>query len=262
HLKRLTDSTGLPVWFVLGNHDFYHADIATTRLKVSRLSEEHPGLCYLTGSNPATSDNAKGLPANWAICGDDGWADARIGDYYRSPVRMLDYELIHDFSNLNSQERLVKIQSESVASAVRLRQQLESSRQVARNQLVLTHIPPAREACWYDGRHSDDAWAPYFTCTAVGWMLRRYCRRYPEQRVLVLCGHTHGSGTSLLAHNLAVWTGAAVEGVPQLNSIIEFDRFPSVSYDWTFSESFRKQSNSGNPHNRMELNGPSLKAGE
>lgn len=241
HLSRLADATGLPIWFVLGNHDFYHASIASVRERITNLSRERSNLYYLTGTDPAL-DFTGVSSSDWALSGDDGWADARVGDYFRSPVRMMDYELIHDFVDLNAEARLTKIQAEGMSSAVRLRRQLEQARLHARQQLVLTHVPPFRESCWYDGQHSDDAWAPYFTCTAVGWTLRRFCQRYPEQRVLVLCGHTHGSGMSRIAHNLSVWTGAAVEGRPRMNAILELDSFPVVDYDWSYTDGFRAES--------------------
>ena len=37
-----------------------------------------------------------------------------------------------------------------------------------RSVIVLTHVPPFREACWYQGHTTDDHWAPFFVCGEVG----------------------------------------------------------------------------------------------
>ena len=37
--------------------------------------------------------------------------------------------------------------------------------------LVLTHVPPFREACWHEGRISGDDYLPYFACKATGDVL-------------------------------------------------------------------------------------------
>jgi hypothetical protein len=80
---------------------------------------------------------------------------------------------------------------------------------------VLTHVPPFREACWYEGRISDDNWLPYFTCKAMGDVLTRVMRERPQKRMTVLCGHTHGAGEADILPNLHVRTGGAEYGRPE-----------------------------------------------
>ena len=80
--------------------------------------------------------------------------------------------------------------------------------------LVLTHVPPFREACWHQGRISDDAWLPGFTCKAMGQMLIEGARDHPDREVTVLCGHTHGSGEAHILKNLVAITGEARYGAP------------------------------------------------
>ena len=46
-LRRLADTAALPIYFVLGNHDFYHGSIERTRTAVSAAAWEHPLLHYL-----------------------------------------------------------------------------------------------------------------------------------------------------------------------------------------------------------------------
>ena len=45
--------------------------------------------------------------------------------------------------------------------------------------IVLMHVPPFREACWHEGRISDDNWAPHFCCIAAGDVLKDQMTRHP-----------------------------------------------------------------------------------
>ena len=56
-------------------------------------------------------------------------------------------------------------------AAATLRPHLVEALEAAPEVLLLTHVPPFREACWHEGRTSDDDWAPGFTCKAVGDLL-------------------------------------------------------------------------------------------
>lgn len=214
-IRRIVEHTEKPVYFVLGNHDFYHSSIDLVRSSVSASCKADPRMVYLTGAEPILLSN------DWSLCGDDGWADGRLGDYHRSMVRLNDYQQISDFAGLSPAIRLPIIRRLGLAAAVRIRRQLEIARHVSRRSVVLTHIPPFREACLYAGKPADDNWAPFFTCHSVGWMLRRFCQRYPEHQVLVLCGHTHHQCASLIADNLVVWTGDAEYTDPKVNAFLD-----------------------------------------
>ena len=82
--------------------------------------------------------------------------------------------------------------------------------------IFLTHVPPLREACWYDGKISDDQWSPHFTCKAVGDALLDIMRQWPTKQLTVLCGHTHGAGEASPLPNVSIYTGGAVYGDPQV----------------------------------------------
>lgn len=92
----------------------------------------------------------------------------------------------------------------------RLRAQL--ARTDARELIVLTHVPPFPEACWYEGKQSSPDWLPWFTCVAVGDVLREHARAHPQTSITVLCGHTHGRGEYRAAENLLVRTGGWCPG--------------------------------------------------
>jgi 3',5'-cyclic-AMP phosphodiesterase len=87
--------------------------------------------------------------------------------------------------------------------------------------IVLTHVPPYREAAWHEGRHSDDDWAPWFTCRAVGEAIDACAREHPATSFLVLCGHTHGEGTYAPRDNVVVHTAKADYGAPRVQRVFE-----------------------------------------
>ena len=89
-----------------------------------------------------------------------------------------------------------------------------------RKILLLTHVPPFREACWHEGGISDDEFLPHFTCKAVGDSLREIMLQNPHQNLTVLCGHTHGHGEVDILPNLHVKTGGAEYGQPEIQEMM------------------------------------------
>ena len=86
--------------------------------------------------------------------------------------------------------------------------------------IVLTHVPPFREACWHRGRVSDDEWLPHFACRAVGEALVEAMAAHPECEMTVLCGHTHSAGEAQVLPNLRVLTGGAEYGRPEVQRVL------------------------------------------
>ena len=89
-----------------------------------------------------------------------------------------------------------------------------------RQVLVLTHVPPFREACWHANAISDDRWLPHFSCQAMGRVSKPRCR-HGDREMLVLCGHTHSNGTARILQNLQVLTGEAQYAHPAVERVFE-----------------------------------------
>lgn len=218
-LNRIDAVVQRPTHFVLGNHDFYRGTIAGVRDKVRQLCKTLPRLRYLpdAGVVPLTPDTC--------LVGHDGWGDGRLGDYYGSDVMLNDFALIGEFRGFweTKDERLAKLHALGDEAAAHLRAALPGALSKFRHVVVLTHVPPFREACWHEGKVSDDNWLPFFTCKAVGDALREAMEAAPDRRMTVLCGHTHGSGDADVLSNLRVLTGGAVYGKPCVQRVLSFD---------------------------------------
>lgn len=216
-LRRLSDSVEVPIYFVLGNHDFYGNSIAAVRQQVVSLCRELPSLHYLSDEGPIE------LVQDAVLLGDDGWGDARQGDYEHSPVQLNDFRLIEDFRVANPETWKSMLIREGERSAARLEQKLRDLPDSVRQVIIATHVPPYRQACWYEGHTTDDLWAPFFVCGAMGHVLDQAASWVPKRRFIVVCGHTHHDGVARLAENLTVYTGAAEYGEPAVEANIDVE---------------------------------------
>ena len=72
---------------------------------------------------------------------------------------------------LSKEERLQRLQFLGDEAANYFRELLPKAFASYRNLVLLTHVPPFREACWHDGKISGYEWLPHFACKAVGDVL-------------------------------------------------------------------------------------------
>ena len=216
-LGRIADSFAIPIYFVLGNHDFYGSSIGVTRGAVVAAGRKHDQLHYLT--DLSAFDMGDGV----YLLGEDGWGDGIEGDYEGSLVRLNDFVRIDDFHRADPNGWKEQLRVLGKQSADRLRQKLSSLPDTAEHVIVATHVPPYRESCWYEGKTTDDHWAPFFVCRQVGDVLTAAAESTPERKFIVLCGHTHNNGVAQMSKNLIVYTGGAAYGAPDVEGVVTTD---------------------------------------
>lgn len=214
-LHELEARLARPIYFVLGNHDFYRGSIAGVRAEARALSRSSRWLRWLPDAG------AIELAPGVGLIGHDGWSDGRLGDYAGSRVMLNDYRLIEELAFLDPATRLARLNALGDEAAAFVRAVLPAALERFRRVVFVTHVPPYREACWHEGGISDDAWLPHFSCEAVGLALTEAMRARPDRELLVLCGHTHGAGVAKVLPNLEVRTGGAEYGAPRLQGLIE-----------------------------------------
>jgi len=216
-LDEMRQALQVPLYFVLGNHDFYYGSISQVRTGLKHWCQIQPGLTYLS-----TSGLVELTPAT-ALVGQDGWGDGRYGNYHLSPVRLSDQELIAEFKDLDREAVLGKLHALGDEAAWSLRERLDEAVVSYRQVICLTHVPPFKEACWYQGKMGTDDWLPYFACQAVGEVLLNVSRERPDCHITVLCGHTHHAGIVQPRLNLRVITGSAEYGAPCIQGTFELE---------------------------------------
>lgn len=214
YLKSLSKEISKPIYFVLGNHDYYYGSIEDIRLTAHELCKEVKSLTYLTGSG------LHELTETTCLIGHDGWADGRAGDYQNSDVLLNDYFLIQELNQLNPKERLEKLNEFGNQAAAYLKSQLELGAKRYKNMILLTHVPPFEEACLYEGQPASDDWLPHFVSLSTGNALKEVMKKFPDQQLLVLCGHSHWGQDIHILPNLQVVTGHSELGLPNVQGLI------------------------------------------
>lgn len=214
YLAMIEQQLPCPVYFVLGNHDYYHGSVASTRSEVEQLTTRFNQLNYLPLSGIVN------LTSSSCLIGHDSWADGRYGDYAHSDVKLNDYRLISELSGLDSAELLKQLNAFGDEAAAYFKAILPLALKQYRHVILLTHVPPFQQAAWHEGQSSDDNYAPHFSCKAVGDVLLEVMSEHPDCFLQVLCGHTHGAGVCQKLPNLQVITGAAEYHDPQVQPAI------------------------------------------
>lgn len=209
-LETLAEGVPIPLYFVLGNHDFYGSSFEAERRKARALDQRHPRVNWLTEKAIVA------LTDKTALIGHEGWADGREGDYWNSLVRLRDYDLIQDFIPLDRAARMRRVEDMGREAARVLGERLELALASHQHVVMALHPPPFREASRYEGRPANDDWAPHFVCRSVGEMIVEVMSRYPQQDLLVLCGHAHHHADYQPLPNVRVLAGHAEYGTPRV----------------------------------------------
>jgi len=94
-LGLIAKSVTKPIYFVLGNHDFYHSSIEDVRTDVNDLTRQFKHLHYLTKKEVIA------LTPNVGIMGHDLWYDCKSGTFMTSSFWLADFEYIQDYIDTN-----------------------------------------------------------------------------------------------------------------------------------------------------------------
>jgi predicted phosphohydrolase len=218
YLKEMANFLNRPIFFVLGNHDYYRGSVVDVRESMSHLTKIHENLHWL-GNGEAVR-----LNAHTALVGVDGWADGRNGDFMGSPVLINDSRLIADLFHaklLSKSNLLRKMQELADKDVANLRKALSDAiTPETKHIIITTHVPPFPECCWFEGEPSDNDWLPYYSSKATGDLLAEFAQKHPEIKFSAFCGHTHTRHTHPPFANLTVKVGQATYGSPEIQEIV------------------------------------------
>lgn len=221
YLKLLQIRFHRPIYFVLGNHDYYYSSFAKVWASAYRLHMENSLLHWLpcSGIVPLTDDTA--------LIGHDGWFDARYGDFEHSKIVMNDYLLIKELADCFDETETKALQDklhelgDNVAKY--FHNILPKALQQYEHVILATHVPPFPEACIFDEEIDRQDWLPHYSCKVVGDVLKEIMEQYPYNKLTVLCGHTHSAQQVNISSNIQVFTGGSEYCSPEIQKIFEIE---------------------------------------
>lgn len=218
-LLEMIDTIKKPIYFVHGNHDFYMSSITRVKNKIKKLTKSKNLLHWL----PATGSQR--LTKNIYLVGQDGWADGRYGNYKKSPVVLNDSKLISELNQSRKKGKnflLKKMQKLADKDAKNLKQDILNTINAHKPKkiIILTHVPPYKEACKYKGNPTNKDILPFYASLATGKVLFRIAQKNRDIKFLVLCGHTHSKANFQPLNNLSVSVGQAQYYSPKIQKII------------------------------------------
>lgn len=218
YLNAMLKAIMKPIYYVLGNHDYYHGSIPEVRDLVTKLTHRTSGMVWLPAGGVVEITKSVGL------VGHDAWSDGRYGDFMKSSIMLNDYVLINELKFTNQYSLLTKLRGLADEAAHYLHKQLPIAASRYSQVFVLVHPPPFMEVCYHKGKlyTIDNPFLPHFSCKAVGDVLLDVADKHPQTHFTVLCGHTHGGGEAQMRPNLRVLNGQAEYRQPQIQRIFEF----------------------------------------
>lgn len=220
-LRFIAASYRKPVYFVLGNHDFYGSRFEHVHTHMKALCDEVSNLNWMPYSGIV------GLTPEVAIIGHGGWYDARIGHWQNPHHAMSDWSRIGNLEDVLQEggfQQLVSVcRGLGDFAANRVRDRLAEALQSFHTVIILTHVPPFSRACQHRGSPiPDPRILPWYTCKTMGDSLMYAAELHPDNFIAVFCGHAHGASLYAARENLVVRCGSAEYGNPQFQQPISF----------------------------------------
>ena len=194
-LRDFNDSFDFPIYFVLGNHDFYFTSFAKTEENVRALVKESANLNWLSEQGIVELNDST------ALIGVEGWGDGR--NISEGATR--DILAISDYKKLNQDEIGALLSSKGKKYAEILRPFLIEAVKTCPKVILTTHVPPFAEVCIdRNFRPYNEYKLPFYTCKAIGDMLLEVMSANTSCQMTILCGHTHEKADVKILDNLRV----------------------------------------------------------
>lgn len=200
----------IPIYFVLGNHDFYDGSIADVRRRTRRFDGTKGRLIWLN------TQDVVPITKNTALVGHDGWYDGGYGDWFKSRLVMTEYHIVQEFRFKQPMVVFETMQELAKQCADHIDKHVQAAAQTHKNVLFATHVPAFRNNSRApDRRLSDSQWLPNMSSKKAGDALLRAAEAFPGVNFTCLSGHTHTTWEESYRSNLKEITGASRYGNPE-----------------------------------------------
>lgn len=217
HLIALESRLQTPIFFVLGNHDFWGGGIESVRKSITSLSSQSSYLKYLSAMPYAM------LTPSTAVVGHDGWYDGLNGDPFNGDFIMNDWKLISDFSSalqnffepnwnmiLHVARHQANIAARHVAAGIKLALQQRRPSKI----VIVTHVPPFISPLDnHESGHGKNLY-PWYSSKIMGDMLLSAAKHNSHTKFEVFCGHIHSAYEGYVMPNLLLRSGKSEYSQP------------------------------------------------
>jgi hypothetical protein len=171
-IEALVQSSEVPFYYVLGNHDFYHGEIEETVEYYCRLTEQTEQFNFLHNEYAHIGD--------YLLLGTPLWTDFNLYPGLQARSMCVAHHSINDFRLTRIDDRLLK-PDDFLDWHTQSRAFLAERIGRGENTIVMTHWCPSAETI--DARYAEDPANPYFTSE---------CRDLMSPNVkLWVHGHSH-----------------------------------------------------------------------
>ncbi len=212
-LEEMQAAVGIPVNFVLGNHDYYCcSNVANVKKSVKHLNWLPQAPVELTRDT--------------IMIGVDGWGDCRNGDYENSNIIMNDWVYIKDLKRayLQGMDKLkVALQELADKDARSLKRQVNAAlkKGIYSKIIIVSHVPAFEEASMYAGRKSTPSGLPFYSSKCLGDAILPLAKSHPHIDFLWLSGHTHNRAKYKPCNNMTVKVAKAEYFYPQVEQVFD-----------------------------------------
>ncbi len=244
HLEMLESYVQRPIYFVLGNHDYYR----------SSFGEVLPALrIFTSGSTHLHCLDLMEyieLTPTTALVGHGCWGDGGYGDFFGSRIMLNDWKVIEELRQWQKgpwrlsclkecgacEEEMMKLKVEpedvdrelmaqqlrmlGERAAEHIRRVLPLALEANPNVVLLTHTPPFAPRC-VRTKTNWEWWAPHAGCKAAADVIEEIMDDYSHRQLLILSGHVHTASCIQVTKNIEQRTAAAQYGEPKIEEMIE-----------------------------------------
>ena len=203
---------GCPIFFVLGNHDFWNGSFAGVTALVRSACSKKTNLVYLDQRGLVE------LGGGTVLIGGQGWGDGQAGLGEKSPVTSRDRQLIQEFADKPRETYFEMLREMGRASASGFSKMAVSALEGSHHLILATHVPPFTATALREPEY-----LPYYVNVALGEEILRVARKFPSKRITVYCGHTHRKCIHQPLPNVIVHVADATNGMFQIAGRIRLE---------------------------------------
>lgn len=215
HLIALESRLERPIYFVLGNHDFWFSDFSTIRRDTARLASSSEYLKYLSVV-PYIE-----LSKDVFMIGHDGWYDGFYGEAKFSNYIMNDWVHITDYApfredRINHNFILGVARQQALIATQHVAKSIKSllTQRKPQKIIVVTHVPPFTQPLEHARGNRNDMY-PWYASKVMGDMLLLAANSNPHVQFEVFCGHCHTEYNGYITSNLLLHAGGAEYSEPK-----------------------------------------------